>query len=691
MKSRYNYQIIKLFAIILFVLILGPNLVAQDPLSPQDLLQLKSCSESKISPDGQWIAYSVRVPRVAANKPGSAYNELYLMSNQDKSTIPIITGEVNVSSLQWKPDGTQISFKMKRGEDAKTQVWAISVKGGEAFQITHSETEVISYQWHPLEDKIAYTANTPLTSKEKTLEEKGYKFVYYEENLKHRNLYIDCIASLCDAEPVQLTQDVTVWGFQFSPDGKTIAADISKKNLIDYRYMFRKIYLLDVASKELTQLTDNPGKLDNYSFSPDGSKIAYCAALNRKDHQISQVLVINRDGSNLKILTPPNFIGHVNWVGWKNNSTILYRSGEKVWTTLSTVKANGGNRKVILNAKDSGLIFSTPSYTKNFKNFVMVASSPYHPSELVSWSPGNSIKKLTNLNPLLADLNLGEQFVFQYSARDGHPLEGLLIYPTNYQKGKTYPLIVTVHGGPESHYYNEWVTRYSTPGQVLSGKGYFVFYPNYRASTGYGVDFALTGYGDPAGVEFDDIADGIDALIEKGFADKARVGLGGGSYGGYAAAWFSSYYTEKIKAACMFVGISDVISLQGTTDIAYEMQYVHFGRPLEEMWEESLKRSPIYYAHQSKTAVLIVGGADDTRVHPSQSFEYYRRLKMNDHPAVRLVQYPGEGHGNSKQTSQTDLLYRLLDWYDWYVKEANAFDGPMPQLDISDYYGLDLD
>lgn len=203
MKSRYNYQIIKLFAIILFVLILGPNLVAQDPLSPQDLLQLKSCSESKISPDGQWIAYSVRVPRVAANKPGSAYNELYLMSNQDKSTIPIITGEVNVSSLQWKPDGTQISFKMKRGEDAKTQVWAISVKGGEAFQITHSETGIISYQWHPIEDKIAYTATTPLTSKEKALKEKGYKFIYYEENLKHRNLYIDCIETCCDAEPVQ--------------------------------------------------------------------------------------------------------------------------------------------------------------------------------------------------------------------------------------------------------------------------------------------------------------------------------------------------------------------------------------------------------------------------------------------------------------------------------------------------------
>ena len=688
MKTNYVNFLFNKYLLIP-ILFLFTFIYSQEPLSPNELLNLKSCSAAQISPNGEWIAYTVQIPRKADDKPGNAYNELFLQTYEGDKTIPFIVGEVNISSIQWKPDGSVISFKMKRGDDSKTQVWGISINGGEAYQITDSETNVINYKWHPTDDKLAYTATEPPTAKEKKLKEKGYKFITYEENLKHRNLYFQCIE--CDSEPKQLTTDVTVWGFQFSPDGETIAADISKKNLVDQRYMFRKIYLLEIASKELIQLTDNPGKLGNYSFSPDGSKIAYCASLNRKDHQVSQVLVINRDGSNLKILTPPNFIGHVNWVGWKNNSTILYRSGEKVWTTLSTVKVNGGNRKVILNAKDSGLIFSAPSYTKNFKNFVMIASSPYHPSELISWSPGNSIKKLTNLNPLLADLKLGKQFVFQYAARDGHPLEGLLIYPTNYQKGKKYPLIVTVHGGPESHYYNGWVTRYSTPGQVLSGKGYFVFYPNYRASTGYGVDFALTGYGDPAGVEFDDIADGIDALIEKGFADKDRVGLGGGSYGGYAAAWFSSYYTEKIKAACMFVGISDVISLQGTTDIPYEMLYVHFGRPLEKMWEESLKRSPIYYAHQSKTAVLIVGGADDTRVHPSQSFEYYRRLKMNDHPAVRLLQYPGEGHGNSKQTSQRDLLYRLLDWYDWYVKDANDFNGLMPPLDISDYYGLDLD
>ncbi len=221
MKNYVGKIIFTLFLILLFII---PKIYAEEPLSAQDLLQLKSCNEAKVSPDGKWIAYTIRIPRKATEKPGSAYYELYLMSTQDKSIIPFIVGEVNVSSIQWKPDGTQISFKMKRGKDSKTQVWVISVKGGEAFQITHSETGIISYKWHPFEDKIAYTKTTSLTSKEKTLKEKGYNFIYYEENLKHRNLYIECIEMQCDAEPVQLTQDVTVWGFQFSPDGKTVAA-----------------------------------------------------------------------------------------------------------------------------------------------------------------------------------------------------------------------------------------------------------------------------------------------------------------------------------------------------------------------------------------------------------------------------------------------------------------------------------
>ena len=299
------------------------------------------------------------------------------------------------------------------------------------------------------------------------------------------------------------------------------------------------------------------------------------------------------------------------------------------------------------------------------------------------------IKKLTDVNPNVNKSILGKQELIKYKARDGVEIDGLLIYPNNFDQTKKYPLVVYVHGGPEAHYSNRWVSRYGEAGQVLAGKGYLVFYPNYRASTGYGIDFALAGYEDPAGTEFDDIADGIDFLADNGPADRDRVGLAGGSYGGYAAAWFATYYTKYVRAVCMFVGISDLISKRGTTDIAYEELYVHSGEKLEKQWKMNLERSPIYWAHRSKTAVLIYGGASDTRVHPSQSFEMYRRLKMNNHPAVRLVQYPGEGHGNRKQVGQIDVLYRHIQWLDWYVKEKKPLDGPMPPLDISENYGLE--
>jgi dipeptidyl aminopeptidase/acylaminoacyl peptidase len=258
-----------------------------------------------------------------------------------------------------------------------------------------------------------------------------------------------------------------------------------------------------------------------------------------------------------------------------------------------------------------------------------------------------------------------------------------------YDASKKYPLIMYIHGGPESHHDNAWNSNYSTPGQVMAGNGYLVAYLNYRSSTGYGVAYSKQGLGDPAGKEFDDIADAIDYLCDQKGGDENRVGMAGGSYGGYASAWFATYYTEKVKAVCMFVGISNLISKRGTTDIPYEEMYVHSGKPLEEQWQMNLQRSPVYYAHQSKTATLIYGGADDPRVHPTQSMELYRRMKVNKHPAVRLVQYPGEGHGNRKQVGQIDVINRQIQWFDWYVKDAKPLSNEMPPLDISDSYGLD--
>jgi dipeptidyl aminopeptidase/acylaminoacyl peptidase len=242
------------------------------------------------------------------------------------------------------------------------------------------------------------------------------------------------------------------------------------------------------------------------------------------------------------------------------------------------------------------------------------------------------------------------------------------VHPLHEEQGKSYPLILCVHGGPESHEVNGWQTNYSKPGQMAAAQGIAVFYPNYRGSTGRGLAFAKLSQGDAAGKEFDDLVDAVDALVASGLVDKDKVGITGGSYGGYATAWCSTRYSERFAAGVMFVGISDKISKVGTTDIPNEEFYVH---ALHRVWDDFdfyLKRSPIYWAGQCKTPLLILHGKDDPRVNPGQSRELFRQLKVRNQSPVRLVLYPGEGHGNRKACARLDYCERMMQWFTTYLQ-----------------------
>lgn len=671
---------------IAIIFIIASGVALAEVLTPEALMSLRRVTSAVISPDGKNIAYLLEIPRTPGDDPGASYTELHVWSVDGKTSKGYITGKVHAGSPQWSPDGKTIAFLLRRGDRAVTQVWTIRVDGGEAAPATASPSPVQSYRWHPSGSSIGYIAEPPRSAREKALEGKGYGFIFYEENLRHRTLYL--VSPGDPAQPRQLTSSINVWSFEFSPDGATAAVAASARNLVDDSYMFQRIHRLVLRDTTMTLLFDPNGKLGVYAFSPDGARLAVAAALGRSDHAVSQGFVVDVAGRTVRNITPPSFRGHINWVGWQDARRLLYRAGEGVDVTLSSVNPDGTGREVLYSSAETGVTFSSVSTIPGLKRVAFAGQTLASPGDLFLWSPGDPVERLTTVNPDLARTELGKQTVVRYRARDGVEIEGVLISPVRPAEGQKPPLIVLVHGGPESHYANTWITSYGEPGQVLAGKGYAVFYPNYRASTGYGVAFAAAGYGDPAGKEFDDIADAIDHLTSAGIADRARVGIGGGSYGGYAAGWFATYYTRYVRAAISFVGVSNLISRNSTTDIAYEELYVHSGKPLEEMWDLCLKRSPVYWAKQSSTATLICGGADDTRVHPSQSMELYRRMKMNDHPAVRLVQYPGEQHGNARQPGRWDLLLRSLDWYDWYVRDAKPLNGPMPPLDIADRYGL---
>jgi dipeptidyl aminopeptidase/acylaminoacyl peptidase len=279
----------------------------------------------------------------------------------------------------------------------------------------------------------------------------------------------------------------------------------------------------------------------------------------------------------------------------------------------------------------------------------------------------------------LEKIRLARQQVIRHKARDGLELEGVLIRPLDEEAGRRYPLILAVHGGPESHVSDGWLTSYSLPGQVAAARGMAVFYPNYRGSTGRGVAFSKLGQGDAAWKEFDDLVDAVDHLIAIGLVDRAKVGVTGGSYGGYATAWCSTRYTERFAAGVMFVGISDKISKVGTTDIPNEEYYVHaLKRPWED-WKILLERSPIYHACQGRTPLLILHGKDDPRVNVGQSRELYRHLKIHNQAPVRLVLYPGEVHGNRKAAARLDYMLRLMRWMEHYLQGSG---GAMPPMEI---------
>jgi len=279
----------------------------------------------------------------------------------------------------------------------------------------------------------------------------------------------------------------------------------------------------------------------------------------------------------------PGYEGNVARIAWHDAGTVMFLGDEGVEAVLGEVSKDRPGRA---KKRAGGVSFVTFDLSRDGKAVAMAAQTPTHPSEVFLWlSSDRAPRRLSTSNSWLSGKRLAPQEVVKFRARDGLALEGLLIRPLEEKKGERYPLILAVHGGPEAHYRNAWLTSYSEPGQVAAARGVAVFYPNYRGSTGRGVAFSKLGQADPAGKEFDDLVDAVDHLVASGLVDKAKVGVTGGSYGGYATAWCSTRYSDRFAAGVMFVGISDLVNKAGTTDIPLEELLVHARRWPWEDWK----------------------------------------------------------------------------------------------------------
>lgn len=650
---------------------------AQSGMTLEQIARLKAVSAAEISPDGRHVAFTLSVQRQpGVDDDGAAWTELHVTDRAGTSR-GFITGKVNVGAITWMPDGTRIAYLAKREGDEARTLYAIPRDGGESRVLARLKGDIRAYSVSQDGRYAALLATEPDSEELKALRKKGFTQKVYEEDAQPVALWIVDLAS-AKPEPRKVPVEGSVQAVEWSPAGDRLALLVAPRQLTDDTMVFTRVRIIAPDGKVLGKV-ENPGKIGGLAWSTDGAYLSFISAEDKHDAQQGRLMVTGKDGGAFRDVLP-GLPGHVIEAEWRDGRRIVFISHEGVEARVGEVGADGSAQRTLLAL--GGPVWNGLSLS-NAGDAALTGSTSRHPSEaFVAPAGARAARKLTDSNPWLAGVRLARQEVVRYKARDGLEVEGLLVQPLERRGDARVPLVVVVHGGPEAHYSNGWLTSYAQPLHVLAAEGFAVFLPNYRSSTGRGVAFSKLGFGKPGMGEFDDIVDGVDHLIATGLVDKARVGITGGSYGGYASAWGATYYSERFAASVMFVGISDQASVITTGDIPWEQYYVHMGKWPWEDPELFRQQSPITHVAKSRTPTLILHGEADPRVPPMQSYMFYRYLRLAGQAPVRLVLYPGEGHGNQRAASRWDYSLRLMQWMKHYLMGPGG-EPPPYQVDYA--------
>ncbi len=655
---------------VLFLLVLSSGLAQAGPMKLEHLSRIQSVAEIAVSLEGKRIAYTLNVQRdpFSTEADGAAHRHLYL--TEDGETRAFVTGPFQVKQISWRPDGKAIGFLAKRGDDEFVSLYEIPAGGGEARLLHGHGADIQDFEWLA-DNEVVFLAAEPQNAREKKLEEAGFTAKVFEEDLDYVRAWR---FSLDDDEAERLPLDGSGSAIAVSPERDRIAVKAAPTPLVDDALVNSRLHLMDPDGGNAA-VVETPGKLGGFAFSPDGARIAFNAGNDRNDPGSGVLMVADAGDGSFSALTPeaPFHVRDQAWLGADRILAVVHRREASELVVFSS----DGERRGEFPTGD--LIVQSVNASNG--RAALGADAPSHPRALYRLDTERGPQRVTRHNDWLDEVDLAKQRVYTFDARDGLEISGVLFEPLN--GAESAPLWVMPHGGPESHRSNGWLTRYSTPAQVAAGQGYAVYFPNYRGSTGRGIAFSKRHQKDYAGGEFEDIVDGVKALVEDGIADADRVGISGGSYGGYASAWAATAQSGHFAAAVTYAGISNQTSKFGTTDIPQEMYLVHSRQWPWEDWDYMRERSPVGQAGESATPTLIAHGEADTRVHPAQSLELYRHLKLRSEAPVRLVTYPGEPHGNEKAAARYDYATRLMRWMNHYVTGEGG-DPPPFELDIAD-------
>ena len=705
-------------------------------ITPRALLETKRLSDPQIHPDGQRVAFVVTeadfeesemvshlwlaewpAPEnfededaesgeaTETSEENSESNEAADANEEENDPTRQLTFSIEGEhSPKWSPNGRYLAFVSSRpdpetsaddeDEDATAQVWALPIEGGEARKITAAKEGILEFHWLPDGESLVCLAPEPrpkpieTVRKEERERRRMDPTVENEEKLRRQFWRIE----IEEKKPKLLfTGDIGVQDFALSPDGTRLcyATNYSGE---DNDYHLTDLYVRDLESGASVKLVGRGGGKFHLRWSPDGSHIAFlswldpalsfsretvyaarvpkelsaeasgygldapaiaeCFPLTDLDTDLHGFEWSREEGNGAYLLAATRTYSEIHRV-----TEIETQSQTGAKTQPLALEANAARRDLAIHPEADLLAWTQESATALPEIFLR--------------DENGEVRQLTKLNSDFAEeYRLPRQEVVSWDSADGLKIEGVLVYPLDYEAGQNYPLVAQIHGGPKGRSVNTLRNYYQSP--VWSAEGYFVLQPNFRGSEGYGHAFAIANRRDLGGGDFQDIMAGVDWCVAQGFADPQRLGIMGGSYGGYMTNWAIGH-TDRFRAAVSMFGIFHLQTDYSNSELSrWDNDYA--GAYYWEDPEIYRRMSPGSYIENIKTPTLILHGEDDPNTFISNSKEMYQALRHRG-VTTQFVRYPREGHGLDEPNHKLDEARRCLVWMDRYLKRGGENPG----------------
>ncbi len=654
----------------------------QRTLAVNDLFALKSVTNPQLSPDGKEAVFIETYINEDENKYVS---NLFHMDLATKEVTQWTYGEDSVSSPAWSVDGSQLAFLSTR--DDKNQLYIMPAKGGEAKKVTAFENGLTHFLWSPCGKKVwingAVKEGKRFTDTEEKDEKKQpepyrvttMKYQMDGVGLRTQDVYHQIgVVDLASGDVTQFTAGNYQHDLQaVSHDGKKLVMGVNRKENLDFEFR-QPVYIVDVATKEETVLVDDNGNYGGAAFSSDDRYIAYVGA-DRSYENATQAKLFVYDTEELttqclteSIDAPVGDYGISDHQQGVSAPAVVWTEENHLYFQLSTM----GDIRLYFASLDGAVYPASPEnehiygydVSKDGTFAIIAVSDAVNPGELHQLTIATGERyALTSFNEkYLEEVALVEPMAITYKSVKDWDVHGWLMKPAGYVEGEKYPLIVEIHGGPAAMYANSFFHEM----QVLAAEGYGVLYVNPRGSHGYRQEFVDAVRGDYGGGDYADIMAGLDHVIaENNWIDTDRLGVTGGSYGGFMTNWIVGH-TNRFKAAVTQRSISNWISFYGVSDIGYYFNDWQHGADMndvDKLWDFS----PLKYAKNVETPLLILHSENDLRCPIEQAEQLYITLKSME-KETEFVRFPDADHNLSRTGLPNLRVARLNEIIDWFKK-----------------------